>query len=483
MRFFARAKFNLPVTLNGRFSGSSATIMDLSLNGAFIDGQFSSVKLGDSLFLKYYLPGYGSFEHSAKTIRKEASGVAVVFYDLDPSSKVKLWGYISERLKDQAECPYCGHLCSPFPAECSRCGWNLEFHSPTYPEYHEKTCLLKKLNSHAEKLSAGQIRHMIDLLETDLMKKSSNDDFREFVGTSQAMKEVYSKIRKVAPTDVPVLILGESGTGKELTALAIHQRSARREKGFVPINCAAIPETLLEAELFGYEKGSYTGAYSRKIGKFECADGGTLFLDEIAELSTSLQAKLLRFLENQVIERIGAVNGKKIDVRFIAATNSDLQAAMTRGQFRPDLYYRLDAFTIKLPPLKNRGDDKLLLAQYFLKKACRETGLFRDFSEKALRAMDRYDWPGNVREINNKIRKAVVMASHHSIQPKDLDLPDPEPSEDGIRSHVDRKERRTIEKQKLIDTLELCRHNISKAAKTLGVSRPTVYSLRRRYDV
>jgi transcriptional regulator with AAA-type ATPase domain len=188
---------------------------------------------------------------------------------LDSSSKVKLWGYISERLKDQGECPYCGHPCSPFPAECNRCGWNLEFHSPVYPEYHEKTCLLKKLQSHTEKLSAGQIRHMIDLLETDLMKKSPNDDFREFVGTSQAMKEVYAKIRKVAPTDVPVLILGESGTGKELTALAIHQRSTRREKGFVPINCAAIPETLLEAELFGYEKGSYTGAYSRKIGKFE----------------------------------------------------------------------------------------------------------------------------------------------------------------------------------------------------------------------
>jgi transcriptional regulator with GAF, ATPase, and Fis domain len=294
---------------------------------------------------------------------------------------------------------------------------------------------------------------------------------------------VYAKIRKVALTDVPVLILGESGTGKELTALAIHQRSARKEKGFVPINCAAIPENLLESELFGYEKGSYTGAYSRKIGKFECADGGTLFLDEIAELSPALQAKLLRFLENQVIERIGAVNGKKIDVRFIAATNTDLQTALTRGQFRPDLYYRLDAFTIKLPPLKDRGEDKLLLAQHFLKKACLETGLLRDFSEDALRAMGQYDWPGNVREINNKIRKAVVLANHHAIQPKDLDLPNPEASGERTKLSGDGNGRRVIEKQRVIDTLELCRYNISKTAKVLGVSRPTVYSFKRRYGI
>ena len=483
MRFFARAKFDLPLNLNGRFSGSSAMITDLSLNGAFIKGQFPSVRVGDSLFLKYNLPGYGSFEHSGKTVRKDTGGVAVVFYGLDSSSKVKLWGYIADRLKDLGECPYCGHPCSPLPSECTRCGWNLEFHSPAYPEYHEKTYLLKKLHSHVEKLSAGQVRQVIDLLETDLMKKSTCDDFREFVGTSQAMKEVYAKIRKVAPTDVPVLILGGSGTGKELTALAIHQRSARKDKGFVPINCAAIPENLLESELFGYEKGSYTGAYSRKIGKFECADGGTLFLDEIAELSPALQAKLLRFLENQVIERIGAVNGKKIDVRFIAATNMDLQAAMTRGQFRPDLYYRLDAFTIKLPPLKDRGEDKLLLAQYFLKKACLETGLLRDFSEEALRAMGQYDWPGNVREINNKIRKAVVMANHHSIQPKDLDLPTPDASGERTRLSGDGNGRKVIEKQRVIDTLELCRYNISKTAKILGVSRPTVYSFKRRYGI
>ena len=483
MRFFARAKLDLPVNLNGRFSGSGATFTDVSLNGAFIRGQFPSLRVGDSPFLKYDLPGYGSFDHSGKTVRKDTDGVAVVFYGLDSASKVKLWSYLSDRLKDLEECPYCGHAESPLPSECTRCGWNLDFHSPAYLEYHEKTYLLKKLHSHVERLTAGQIRQVIDLLETDLMKKSSCDDFREFVGTSQAIKEVYAKVRKVAPTDVPVLILGESGTGKELTALAIHQRSARKEKGFVPINCAAIPENLLESELFGYEKGSYTGAYSRKIGKFECADGGTLFLDEIAELSPALQAKLLRFLENQVIERIGAVNGKKIDVRFIAATNMDLQAAMTRGQFRPDLYYRLDAFTIKLPPLKDRGEDKLLLAQYFLKKACLETGLLRDFSEEALRAMGQYDWPGNVREINNKIRKAVVLANHHSIQPKDLDLPTPDASGERTRLSGDGNGRKVIEKQRVIDTLELCRYNISKTAKILGVSRPTVYSFKRRYGI
>jgi transcriptional regulator with PAS, ATPase and Fis domain len=179
------------------------------------------------------------------------------------------------------------------------------------------------------------------------------------------MKEVFVKIRKVAPTDVPVLILGESGTGKELTALAIHERSKRKDKAFVPINCAAIPENLLEAELFGYEKGSYTGAHSRKIGKFEYADGGTLFLDEIAELSPALQVKLLRFLENQMIERIGTVTGKKVNVRFIAATNCDLQAALARGRFRPDLFTGWKPHHQTAARPKEGG--LTLLAQFFLK--------------------------------------------------------------------------------------------------------------------
>jgi DNA-binding NtrC family response regulator len=324
---------------------------------------------------------------------------------------------------------------------------------------------------------------VVDLLDPDVSRQPSTDAFPEFVGTGQAMKEVYERIRKVAPTDVPVLILGESGTGKELTALAIHQRSTRKEKAFVPINCAAIPENLLEAELFGYEKGSYTGAYARKIGKFEYADGGTIFLDEIAEIPPILQVKLLRFLENQIVERIGALAGKKVNVRFIAATNCDLQGAMARGRFRPDLFYRLEAFTIKLPPLRKRGPDILLLAQYFLKKFCREMGVVREFSGEALKAMQDYGWPGNVREIANKIRKALVLSGNHFIKPMDLDLSDPGFSDQEQWSPGNGNGRGKIEKQRVIESLELCRHNISKTAKMLGISRPTVYSLMRKYEI
>jgi DNA-binding NtrC family response regulator len=350
-------------------------------------------------------------------------------------------------------------------------------------EYHQKTSLLEDLRSKARQLSSDQLRRVVDLLDPDVSRPSTVDAFPEFVGASPIMKEVFVKIRKVAPTDVPVLILGESGTGKELTALAVHQRSKRKDNAFVPINCAAIPENLLEAELFGYEKGSYTGAHTRKIGKFEYADGGTIFLDEIAEIPPVLQVKLLRFLENQVVERIGALAGKKVDVRFIAATNCDLQSAMARGRFRPDLFYRLEAFTIKLPPLRERGQDILLLAQNFLKKFCREMGVVREFSPEASRAMQDYGWPGNVREIANKTRKALVLCGNHFIKPLDLDLSDPGAPEQVPGSAENGNGRGKIEKQRVIETLELCRHNISKTAKMLGISRPTVYSLKRRYGI
>jgi DNA-binding NtrC family response regulator len=422
-------------------------------------------------------------EHRGRITRKDPEGIAVVFYDLDGPTKVKLWGYIAERLKGLGECPYCGHPLGKLPSECSQCGWNLEFHSPAYLEYHQKTCLLRNLQSKAQGLSVEQLRRAVDLLEPDVSPQSGTDAFPEFVGTSQAMKEVYVRIRKVAPTDVPVLILGESGTGKELTALAIHQRSTRKEKAFVPINCAAIPENLLEAELFCYEKGSYTGAHARKLGKFEYADGGTISLDEIAEISPLLQVKLLRFLENQVVETIGSLAGKKVNVRFLAATNCDLQSAMASGRFRPDLFYRLEAFIITLPPLRERGEDVLLLAQYFLKQFCREMGEVQEFSDEALRAIKDYGWPGNVREIANKIRKALIMSSNHFLKPADLDLSDPGVCDQKPRHPENGNSRGKIEKQRVIETLELCRYNISKPANMLGITRPTVYSLRRKYEI
>ena len=483
MRLFPRITAELPVILNGRLAGSKAMLSSLSLGGAFLRGPFPTVKIGDSLFMKYNLPSHGLFENIGKAVRKETEGVAVQFYDLDSSSKIKLWKYIADGLKNVHECPYCGHTYEGLPQACALCGWNLDFHSPVYLEYHQKACMLKRLNLKAEKLSADQLRRVVDLLEPESPRQPSVELFPEFVGTSQVMKEVFVKIRKVAPTDVPVLVLGESGTGKELTALAIHERSKRKDKAFVPINCAAIPENLLEAELFGYEKGSYTGAHTRKIGKFEYADGGTLFLDEIAELPPALQVKLLRFLEDQMIERIGTVTGKKVNVRFIAATNCDLQAALARRRFRPDLFYRLEAFTIKLPPVRERGQDILLLAQSFLRKFSREIGVFREFTPEALKAMGNYGWPGNVREISNKIRKALVLGSDHFLRPRDLDLPDLEVSGPGEESAEGGNGRGKIEKQQVIETLELCRHNISRTAKILGVSRPTVYHLKTKFGI
>jgi transcriptional regulator with PAS, ATPase and Fis domain len=322
---------------------------------------------------------------------------------------------------------------------------------------------------------------LINFIDAELLKEVGTERSQEFVGISDVIKEVFSKIRKVSTTDLPTLILGESGTGKELTALAIHERSTRKDEVFVPINCAAIPETLLEAELFGYERGAFTGAYHSKIGKCEQADGGTLFLDEIGELSQGLQAKLLRFLENQIVERIGANTVKKVNVRVIAATNCNLDSAIAEGRFRKDLYYRLNAFTINLPPVRERGEDKIVLTKYFLAKFSREMGVSKLFTEDAIKAILGYEWPGNVREMINKIRRAIVMSNDDFIKPQDLEIE--------IGGGVEEKEdtlkevRGEIEKQKIKEVLEICSNNISKAAKMLGVSRPNLYYLKRKYKL
>jgi transcriptional regulator with PAS, ATPase and Fis domain len=263
--------------------------------------------------------------------------------------------------------------------------------------------------------------------------------------------------------------------------MAIHERSQRRNKPFVPINCAAIPEHLLEAELFGHEKGSFTGAHANKMGKFEFAEGGTIFLDEIGELSTNLQSKLLRFLEDKIVERIGSNGGKKVDVRLLAATNRDLKSAISKGTFRKDLYYRLDVFTVNLPPVRDRGEDKVILARYFLNKFSKEMNLSKTFSPESVNAINRYEWPGNVREIINKVRRSVIMSRELNISPADLDLEVPVVDMNALTSL--REVRYSIEKQKLIEALKHCDNNISKVARVLGISRPSVYSLKKKYNI
>ncbi|WP_333655924.1 sigma-54 interaction domain-containing protein [Dissulfurispira sp.] len=368
------------------------------------------------------------------------------------------------------------------PMVCNACGWELAFNSPEYFAYHEKQSLLKKLYSEANSLTTDYLQRLINFMEVEILKTGGSEGFQEFVGASSVMLEVFSKIRKVAPTDLPVLILGESGTGKELTALAIHERSLRKDKPFITINCAAIPEGLLEAELFGYERGAFTGAYASKKGKFECAGGGTIFLDEIGDMPLSLQSKLLRFLQDRVIERIGAIGGKKVDVRLIAATNRDLGSAIAEGRFRNDLYYRLNAFTISLPPVRERGEDKVILARHFLNRFCREMGLTKTFTGEAIEAVRAYPWPGNVREMINKIRRAIVMAEANSISQQDLDLAAQQTmdvsKDTGLRDAIEK-----IEVQKIKETLNTCGNNISRAARLLGVSRQSLYNYKKKYGI
>jgi transcriptional regulator with PAS, ATPase and Fis domain len=241
------------------------------------------------------------------------------------------------------------------------------------------------------------------------------------VGQSAPMAEVYRRIGRVAPSDATVLITGESGTGKELVARAIHRNSPRAGQPFVAINCAAITETLLESELFGHEKGAFTGAIAHKRGKLETAEGGTVFLDEIGELSPALQAKMLRVLQEREFERVGGTRGVKVDFRLVAATNRDLQAAIEGGQFRRDLYYRLNVVTLTMPPLSARREDIPLLANCFVRRhADKSKRLVSGFSPEALSCLAAYDWPGNVRELENAVEHAVVLGSTPLILPEDL---------------------------------------------------------------
>jgi two-component system NtrC family response regulator len=308
----------------------------------------------------------------------------------------------------------------------------------------------------------------------EMQQRSSFDGFERMLGNSPPMQEVFSAIRKVATSEVPVLILGESGTGKEMVAQAIHQRSSRRDGPFVAINCGAIPETLLESELFGHEKGSFTGAHAQRKGRIESAAGGTLFLDEIGDLPSPLQIKLLRFLQEQYIDRIGGRTPIHVDTRIVAATNADLKKAMTAGKFREDLYYRLAVVVVKLPSLRERTSDVLLLAKVFLHKfASQNARTVGNFDQKALQALQRHSWPGNVRELENRVKRAVIMAEGRYVTPEDLELTElVETASPTLKAARMALEREMVQKA-------LLRHSgkISRAADELGISRPTFYEL------
>ena len=302
--------------------------------------------------------------------------------------------------------------------------------------------------------------------------------------------EMLRVLRKIAATDVSVLITGESGTGKELFARACHQASPRKDGPFVAINCGAIPENLMESELFGHEKGAFTGATESRGGKFEAADRGTLFLDEVAELPVDLQVKLLRVLQDKIVERVGARTGKKLDVRIIAATNQPLPEMMAKGRFREDLYYRISVMSFQLPPLRERGEDVLLLARYFLEKFRSEyqKSEIVDFSRDCLALVATYDWPGNIREMENRIRRAVIIATGRFVTPADLDITiSPRTPEEEAPLLVPGKNltgaREEAEKRMLTEAFEKARGNISHVARLIGTSRPTVHALIKKHGL
>ena len=321
----------------------------------------------------------------------------------------------------------------------------------------------------------------IELENRELQQRLREEPFEGMLGTSPQMGEVFSSIRKVATTDVPVLIVGESGTGKELVAKAIYRQSPRAPFPFVVINCGAIPENLLESELFGHEKGSFTGAHIQRKGRFETAQGGTLFLDEIGELPLLLQVKLLRFLQEQKIERIGGREEISVDARVLAATNKDLKRAIEEGGFRDDLYYRLGVVTIHLPPLRERENDILVLATALLQRYANENKKkITGFTKQAVHAIEMHRWPGNIRELENRIKRAVIMAEGTRVTPEDLELVSPFKRYEGQGL---REAREGLERDFIQRAISRNKGNITQAAEELGVSRPTLYELMEKLGI
>ncbi|MFB0518096.1 MAG: sigma-54-dependent transcriptional regulator [Acidobacteriota bacterium] len=341
---------------------------------------------------------------------------------------------------------------------------------PFDPE--EVSHLIRKIISHQQLLQENI------LLRQELKRVYH---FRDIVGKNYKMQEIFELIRTVADSDASVLILGESGTGKELIARAIHYSSRRAEKPFVSVSCSALPESLLESELFGYEKGAFTGAVRDKPGRFEEANKGTLFLDEVGEMKPETQLHLLRVLQEREIRRLGGTGVIKVDVRIIAATNKDLERAVKEGSFREDLYYRLNVVTIQLPPLREREDDIPLLAERFLMKYnIKNNKNLEGISPKAIALLVQYHWPGNVRELENVIERAVVITKHRIIQPEDLP---PHIQSFQESKGIQPRKLKEVEKEHIQHTLEENKWNISKTSKVLGIDRSTLYKKIRHYGL
>jgi transcriptional regulator with GAF, ATPase, and Fis domain len=325
------------------------------------------------------------------------------------------------------------------------------------------TALLLGLADQVDELKKGN---------ADLVSRLEEQAYGEILGSADAMRDIFRKIEKVASTDISVLVTGETGTGKELIAREIHHRGPRKAGPFVAINCGAIPENLLESELFGHAKGAFTGAVTTRGGRFQAASGGTLFLDEIGEMPPALQVKLLRALQDRTVTKVGETKAEAVDIRVVAATNKELEPEMKAGRFREDLFYRINVVHLHLPPLRDRGEDAVMLAKYFLRRATRELNTkVKDFNRAALNAIRHFRWPGNIRQLENRIKKAVVLADSAYITPDDLDLK-PEQLDPILPLAPAQEEWRT---RYINEILDRNNGNRTKTAKDLGVDPRTIF--------
>ncbi len=365
-------------------------------------------------------------------------------------------------------------LVTPEFLQCRECA---EFIYKYFEDYHTLPIDEERLRN-----TLGHVHGMVRLKQTLSQQdvEPGKKSYQMF-GQSPQMNELFRAIEKVARVDSPVLLNGESGTGKELVARALHYHSLRSNGPFVAVNCGALPENLVQSELFGHEKGAFTGAVSRKMGKIEAASGGTVFLDEVGDLPYEAQANLLRFLQEGTIERIGNNATTSVDVRVLAATHVDLESAVEQGRFREDLFYRLNVLRLNLPPLREReGDIELLANRFFSIFAEKNSSKVKGFSKQAIKLMKHHAWPGNVRELINRVQRAVIMAESRLITPQDLGLDKDHNSRAGGSLH---DVRHHAEKQVIIDTLSSANNNVSEASRILGISRVTLYRLMNKYDL
>ncbi|MGL1957601.1 MAG: PEP-CTERM-box response regulator transcription factor [Colwellia sp.] len=318
--------------------------------------------------------------------------------------------------------------------------------------------------------------------ENRIMRTTAGNDIG-IIGNSESIDRLRTMIKRIAPTNITALLLGESGTGKEVAANAVHVASDRKKGPFIAINCASIPETLLESELFGYEKGAFTGAHKTTKGKIECAEGGTLFLDEIGDMPFNLQAKLLRFLQEKVIERLGGRQEIPVNVRVVCATNQNLEEMVANKEFREDLFYRVSEITLNIPPLRDRDEDVLILAQYFLQLYSAEyKSNAKSFSDDAISAIKAHKWPGNIRELQNKVKSSVIMSTGVQVTAIDLGFFDHKNANYEISLNL-RTVREQAESLAIQKSYALSEGNMSKTAELLGVTRPTLYSLIEKYGL